>query len=62
MDKTQAIAIAKSINRHVRRNWHGGMFGWDYATFSVCFPRTCAVFNEAAEVITGRERRFLPRS
>ena len=61
MDKQSAIATAKSINRHMRRNWHGGMFGWDYATFSVYFPRMCAVFNEAATVIAGRKGRFLPR-
>jgi hypothetical protein len=57
-------AILKAINRHVRRNnvFSGGRsFGVDYTTWSICYPQMSSVFNKAAQQITGRPGRFLPR-
>ena len=62
MNKPEAIATVKAINRHLRKHWHGGVFGWDYATFSAVHPGLCSVFNKAASVIAGRKGRFLPRA
>ena len=57
-------AIVKAINRKVRRHgfFDGGRaFGVDYATWCHCYPQMASVFNQAAEKITGRSGRYLPR-
>lgn len=62
MNKQTAIAIIKSINRHIRNHWFGGMRGWDYATWTVVYPQMAHQYSAAAQVITGRPGRYLPKA
>ena len=60
----QAFAIVKAINRRIRKHgiFDGGKaFGVDYNTWSCCYPRMSAVYNQAAEEIKGKPGRYLPR-
>lgn len=62
MNANEAKATMKSINRQIRKHWYGGMIGWDFTTFTVIYPRISGVFNQAAEVLTGRKGRYLPKA
>ena len=56
-------AILKAINRYCRRRriFEGGLqWGYDYATWSVCYPQMAREFNRAAAAIMGRPGRYLP--
>jgi hypothetical protein len=52
------MAVAKAINRWVRKNLSPG---WDYATWCAVYPQMALEFNKAVEAISGRKGRFLPR-
>lgn len=63
MDKSTAVLVLKSINRHIRRRriFDGGRtFGVDYATWRGSFPHLSSVANDCGEAINGRRGRYLP--
>ena len=51
-------AILKAINRYCRKNLGKG---WDYATWTVVYPQMAFEFSRAAEAMTGRKGRYLPK-
>ncbi len=57
-----ARAVIKSIRRHLWKiDRSAPPWGWDYATWSVVYPQTARVMNEAAQTITGHPGRYVPR-
>lgn len=52
------MAVAKAINRWVRRNLKPG---WEYSTWCAVYPQMSQEFNRAVEVINGRKGRYLPK-
>lgn len=59
-----ARAIVKTINRRCRRHRYfegGRQFGVDYTTWVMCHPQMAFEYSRAAEALTGRKGRFIPR-
>ncbi len=67
MNKQQAIAIVKAINRRervrAREDYCPGdiTFGWDYTTWNMVHPQLSALYSKCAEIITGKQGRYIPR-
>ena len=63
MTPSEARATVKAINRHIRKDrpFQGGMqYGVDWPTWATCYPQTATLFNRAAQVLMGRDGRFMP--
>jgi len=64
MNAPEARTLAKAINRRLRRTkafYGGGPWGLDFATFQATYPQMCQAFNQAAEILTGKPGRYIPR-
>lgn len=64
MNQDNARTTIKAINRWTRtyRPFEGGRtFGVDYITWRISYPQIAKTYQLAAEMITGRTGRFMPR-
>ena len=52
MNRSTALATWKAIRRHHPFFRSGGMFGFDWRTFHVCYPADCAILRQAVRIAT----------